>query len=92
MVIEEKIWQDGKKEVTLETTGFVTKEWGQSTQNSEIAAAGTVNYTLKFVDFEQAQQIKFNYNKGQIISLNATVYPTSDGGGRGNPGGKCAGA
>ena len=74
-VIEEKIWQDGKKEVTLATSGIVTKENSNSGSNGSITAIGTINYSLQFEDLAVALKIKFNHNKGQII-LNGSQYPS----------------
>lgn len=75
-VIEEKVWDDGRKEMTLASSGITTREWGSSNSNSAVTAIGTINYSLQFQDVFTPQKIKFNYNKGEIISK-GVKYPSS---------------
>lgn len=75
-IVEEKVWDNGQKEVTLASSGITTREWGESGSNSAVTAVGTINYSLQFQDVFTPQKIKFNYNKGEVISK-GVKYPTS---------------
>ncbi len=75
-IVEEKVWDNGQKEVTLASSGITTEEWGNSNSNSAVTAVGTINYSLQFQDIFTAQKIKFNFSKGEIISK-GVKYPSS---------------
>ena len=66
-VIEEKIWQDGKKEVTLATSGIVTKEKPINVSNVALIDPKSGKATRVGIKMDKGAKVRVAKKSGEVI-------------------------